>query len=141
MDFTVFSIVAKLKTKGYKATKTRTNLIDILLKSQYPLAASDIKTQLAKIGNLPNKTTVYRELEFLKSQGVVLEVQLGEDKKRYESAFNKHHHHLVCMRCDQIEDVVLENELDRQVSKIARNKQFQVINHSLEFFGLCNKCQ
>lgn len=93
------------------------------------------------LSSMPNKSTIYRELLFLMQQGIVVEVQLRPDITHYELAGQVHHHHLVCNRCDGVEDVVLGDDLHQLEAQIAIGKRFKVERHSLEFYGLCGKCQ
>lgn len=88
-----------------------------------------------------DKTTVYREIAFLKTLEMVREIQFGEGQQRYELTPEDHHHHIVCVRCRRVDDIVLENDLDTAEKEIARLKSFRVMSHSLEFFGLCSRCQ
>lgn len=137
----VTQIIAGLKQSGYKNTKIRQAIIDLLLKSTTPLSAIQIQRKLENSGLETNKSTIYREFAFLKDQKVIKELQLGEDKKRYEIEGENHHHHLICVKCETVEDFNLEKELDQEERQIARLKNFKVLNHSLEFFGVCGRCQ
>lgn len=130
-----------LKRKGHKVTKVRHALISLLEKVSHPISVGEILQLLAKVKLTPNKTTIYRELFFLKKEGIILEIQLGEDKKRYETAFRTHHHHVVCIKCEKVEDVILSEELHNEEKKIEKEKNFTIVNHSLEFFGFCSNCQ
>ncbi len=60
---------------------------------------------------------------------------------RYELSDRIHHHHLVCLNCNQVQDVELKQELDDEEKRISRKTKFQIIRHSLEFFGLCVNCR
>lgn len=134
-------IFDNLKSEGHKMTKVRKAIIEILTSHSQPFSASDILSELAVKGLRVNKTTVYRELLFLKEQSVVGEIELGEGKKRYEITPKDHHHHLVCVSCKSIKDIPLERDLDTQEEHIAQKNKFKILNHSLEFFGLCGNCQ
>lgn len=134
-------IIKGLKKLGHKNTKIRQAIISLLLKAKTPLSAPQIQLELEKDGLASNKSTIYREITFLKDQQIVKELQLGEDKKRYEIEGENHHHHLVCLKCEQVEDVKLAKELDQEEQAIAQLKNFKVLNHSLEFFGICGRCQ
>ncbi len=130
-----------LKEQGVKSTRYRVGLLEVFFASSQPLAVQEILESFRKKDLEPNKTTVYRELYFLMEQGIVAEIDLGEEKKRYELAHLEHHHHLVCQSCQKIEDVVLEENLSDIESQIKRNNKFQVKEHMLEFYGLCHDCQ
>ena len=119
----------------------RNFILDLLVENDNPLSVFDLQKIFKFKKILANKTTIYREINLLKEEGLILEIQLNEKNKRYELASKKHHHHIVCVNCNKIEDVVLENDLKDQEKKISKNKKFKIINHSLEFFGICDKCQ
>lgn len=129
-------ILNKFKLQGHKLTKTRKKMVELFLSNPLPLTATEIKTHMVKI----NKTTIYRELNFLIGKNFISEIEFGDGKKRYEH--NKdHHHHLICTSCRKIENVYLKEDLKREEEKMSNNKNFKILYHSLEFFGLCGNCQ
>jgi Fur family ferric uptake transcriptional regulator len=73
-------------------------------------------------------------------RGIAKQIQLQEGKARYELAASAEHHHLVCSKCGDIQDISdcnitgLENDIEKK-------KGFKVTSHSLEFFGICKSCQ
>lgn len=87
-----------------------------------------------------NKTTAYRELDFLVTQGIIREVQLEHDRKRYELVSGEHHHHIRCLTCGVVQDVHIPNELTKAANHIRKQTGFTVYDHSLEFVGYCNNC-
>lgn len=134
-------ILAILKEKGYRFARIRKAILDLLVKSPHPLSSPDIQQLLSKKKIDANKTTVYRQLAFLKEQNLIRELQFKDNAKRYEIVTKNHHHHIVCVDCGHIEDVEAEKDLYYLEKKIAQEKKFKVENHSLEFFGICQKCQ
>lgn len=137
----LMTIVQQLKSQGHRITKARSAIIESLMESKSPVWVGELDEKLKSGGVKVNKTTLYRELDFLLAQKIVKEIQFGEDKKRYELAESAHHHHLVCINCKRVEDIDLQNDLSKQEEIIKKTKNFRVINHSLEFFGLCRNCQ
>ena len=133
-------ILENSKLKGHKNTKVREALVEILQKTATPLSIQDILLKLKERKLNPNKTTVYREIEFLTNLGLVSEVDFGDGKKRYEGT-GEHHHHIICVNCKKIADVELDQDLDLFNAKIAKVAGFKPVGHSLEFFGLCSNCQ
>lgn len=134
-------IISKLKLEGYRITPARAKIIDIFIKSSSPISAIDLIQDFKKIKIDINKTTIYRELEFLLNKNLIREVEFGEGKKRYELEMGKHHHHLVCLNCKKVEDVDLEMDLSVEEKKIEKETGFKIDSHSLEFFGFCKDCQ
>lgn len=129
-----------LKDKGYKATRARSAIIKLFARASLPASAKDVITCLAKEGLKVNKTTIYRELEFLTEQNILQVIHWGDSVIRYEKAEHggNHHHHLICNTCGRVEDVNLKDE---KLVKEASQTGFKVKSHSLEFFGLCTGCQ
>lgn len=136
----VASIIQTLKERGLRQTAARTALIETLAERHEPRSAGDLLAALVARKLLVNKTTLYRELEFLRQQGIVTDVRLNERQIRYELA-GEHHHHLVCTSCDRIEDVVLDRDLESEERRIERTTRFKIQRHVLEFFGVCAKCR
>ncbi|MDD5084150.1 MAG: Fur family transcriptional regulator [Candidatus Moranbacteria bacterium] len=132
--------IQQIRARGYRLTRARQGVLKLLWKKRKPLAASDMQDLLAKQGIIVNKTTVYRELEFLAQEKHIEEVRL-HDGRRYYECVSSHHHHLICVTCKSIDDVILENEFEREERQIEREAGFKVLNHSLEFFGVCAQCQ
>lgn len=130
-----------LRHDGHRITSVRRAMIELFFRQPTPLAVSDIQAELHTDQIMANKTTIYREVAFLMQQKIIKPIQLGEDKTRYELAAQNHHHHLVCLSCQSIADVELANELDIEIKRIKQNQQFHVLDHALEFFGLCVNCQ
>lgn len=131
-----------MRANGLRLTRARKAFIETLISSRAPLSVPDILEAFGKIGVKADKTTVYRELLRLERLGIVESVQLGDRKRYYELAHRDHHHHLVCVECEMVEDIdVDERELVSQERKASREKGFAILRHSLEFFGLCRNCQ
>lgn len=126
--------------RNFKTTKIRTALINLFRKDSFPLSISEILIILKKENLNPNKTTIYREIEFLTKLGIVSEVDFGEGKKRFEGK-GEHHHHIVCINCKKVTDIKMEKDLESFHAKITKQAGYKPVGHSLEFFGLCENCQ
>jgi len=135
------SILTSLAKEGFRMTRLRKAIVGIFAGGTLPVSADELMGQLRSQGAAFNRATVYREIAFLKEQGVILEVQFMHERvKRFELASLDHHHHLVCLRCNRVEDIVLENDLAEQERSILKSKGFKVTNHMLEFHGICRGC-
>lgn len=138
---TTNNILQEITDRGHRLTAVRRTLVDLFICNESPIDVESIATYLDKKGLFPNKTTIYRELEFLLEQDIIHDVDFGEGKKRYEIA-SSHHHHLICTNCKAIEGVHIEEAgIEHEEGKLLKLKGFKVTRHMLEFFGLCKKCQ
>ncbi len=133
-----------LQEKGYKRTKNREAILEIVYSVEKPISANDILEKLAQKGLTPNKTTVYRKLDMLKAEGLVHEVMINSTTTFYERSDMNHHHHIICLNCKKVIDFhpsadVEQTVMDLQES-IAKKEKCNIVRHSLEFFGYCQKC-
>ncbi len=134
-------IIDELQASGERMTVARREIIRAFTRSSSPLTARAIMDQLRKKEILANKTTVYRELQFLAKKNIVRAIQFDERNRRYELAPDEHRHHLICTNCKRIDDVVLNHDLDEVESRVRAQKKFKVERHALEFYGVCEMCQ
>jgi Fur family ferric uptake transcriptional regulator len=130
----------KLTEKKMRKSMAREAMLSILSRSKQPVSAYEILEVLAKRGKSFNKTTVYRELEILKRLGSVRELFLRNDVALYELS-GEHHHHVLCTTCGNIRPIHLPEPKEWVAEKLVLEDGFLVTDHSLEFFGVCRKCQ
>ena len=127
-----------LKRVGLKATAPRKEILKIL--SFQPMSAQEVHKVLKEKGFNVDLVTIYRTLELFNNLGMVRKIKFEDNIARYEILSSEaHHHHLVCIKCGLVEDVMI-NE-DEFVAEIEKQSQFRVERHSLEFFGFCKRCK
>lgn len=132
-------VCENLAQQGLRRTRTRHALHEILAQAKKPVSVPELLGIFAKRKLPVNKTTIYRELEIYKQNDLVLELQFGEDQKRYELN-QEHHHHFICRKCSKVIDIQLYIDLQKEEKRLAHKHQVQIQQHSLEFFGLCASC-
>ena len=133
----------QLKEEGFRITKIRRWLVRFFEFSDLPITIPDLLDRMSENKVYPDKTTVYRELEFLAHHGLIAEATLRGTELAYESALG-HHHHLVCENCHKVLHVDVEDlEVKlRDVQKWLKSQSgFTDISHYLEFSGICQKCR
>lgn len=134
------NILSDLSSSGFRISKVRKNVVQYLADCQKPHSVPELLQTFKSDLPTLNKTSLYRELTFLKDQGIVQEIEFGEGKKRYEIN-PSHHHHIVCLKCDSIEDVTFDQDVSKHEKRIEQEMNFKIKAHSLEFFGICKSCQ
>lgn len=133
------SIQDKIKEVGGRCTKLREKIMEMLTKKSCFLSKSEITLELKKQGIEPDRSTIYRELNFLVRNNLVIEEAIaGID---YYEIPSDHHHHLICLGCNSIKKVDMENYLEMQEKQIAKKNNFQITHHALEFYGYCQNCK
>jgi Fur family ferric uptake transcriptional regulator len=130
-------ILDNLRQQGFRSTQIREAILDLMLKSNKLLSCQEIQKHLKLKAN---KTTFYRELQLLKDKRVIEELKLDDGVRRYEMS-SRHHHHAVCIKCRKVKCVELNKDIKSQEKEVEKNNKFKIISHSLEFYGLCQKCQ
>lgn len=131
--------IEELREQGFRITKTRKGILKILLSCKNPVNAMCIKNLLTKQKIDANKTTVYRELNFLLKNKVIDDIKLGGKVTMYEIC-SRHHHHVKCTACNKIFEIELDEDIQRHERKILKETGVKVLNHMFEFFGTCKSC-
>lgn len=133
------SLSDRLRQAGFRVTKHRLALLEILAGSKVPLSASRLRSVL---GQRLDEATVYRALEAFVGAGLVYRVDFQHGHAHYEFLVpGHHHHHIVCRGCGTVEDVssCAMNSLERRV--LRQSETFASVDaHALEFFGTCRQC-
>jgi Fur family transcriptional regulator, ferric uptake regulator len=128
-----------LKEAGYRLTKPRRAVAQVLLAGQTPLSIEEIHSRLGD--RSINRVSVYRTVQLLCDLGIVRRLQFHEGFARYELAdsFGSHHHHFVCNRCGRVEDIDA-CPLATTEQAIIRRTHSRITSHTLEFYGVCGVC-
>lgn len=137
------TIYQQLKNQGQKLTPARRAIIAALNHSHRLLTAPQILLKMHHQGIKVNKTTIYRELDFLHQQKIIKIIQIKPGILHYESAYLPHHHHLLCHDCGQIQEIST-HELELPIADLTdrlHHQGIQISDHTLEFSGLCADCR
>ena len=134
------TIVAELRTRGYRITPQRELIIQAIAHSPRHITAEEIALQLQKFTQAINIATVYRTLDLLWQEGFACRNDLSEGKIVYATVQHGPHIHLVCRKCNQVID--------------ADSDALKSLNHALQdqygfdsdldhfsIFGVCSECQ
>ncbi len=125
--------------KGYRNTKQRQAILEILENLEIPIPAEDIYMKLKEKGMNISLSTVYRNLEMLMSEGIVVKSHMmNEDKARYGLSDKKHF--LICESCGKI--LIIDNcPFDVFKKELMEVHQFDITGHSIEVYGICPECK
>ncbi len=135
---------------GYRMTKPREAILDVMGDTAEHLSAEDIYLAVHKFYPNIGLTTVYRNLELLVDMGMVVKFEFGQGKAKYELAdqysTKGHHHHLVCKECSKIIDYsdFMKDEVAflKNVEKgLSKKYDFEIADHLIQFYGYCQKCR
>ena len=123
-------------------TMERHAILRILESAIAPLSIREIHESLPHPRS--SLTTVYRNVALLWRMGIVRCVELRERFRRYELVRRPgiHEHHVICQACGRIDTFRPDPcNLTHFLKDIQERLGYQVLDHSLEFFGLCPRCK
>ena len=144
MKNVITEVEEKLKSKEYKLTPQRQQILQVLLENKDKhLSAEDVYTLVKKKAPDVGLATVYRTLELIVEFDIVHSINFGDGRKRYEygdDSEGHHHHHAICLKCGKITEINedLLEDLEKQVSK---DYNFSVTDHELKIYGYCRTCK
>ena len=132
-------IIDKLSCRN---TKIRFGIINIFHEIKKPISASEIISILKeKFSTTANKTTVYRQLNFLTEKQIVTSIDIG-GIKQYQLNRDKPPQMLVCSICHSMTPVINDISINKeQLTKIEESQKFKINHYSLIIIGNCQKCQ
>jgi Fur family ferric uptake transcriptional regulator len=130
-------------------TLPREVILNLLSRSSKHVSAKELYASLYRLYPGIGLTTVYRTLELLFQLGFVQKVSSGDGQSRYELKSGDkedHHHHIICTKCGKIIDyrdfVQEELELIKKTEEaLAKKHDFLILDHNIEFLGLCKNCR
>jgi len=125
------------KKTGLKMTPQRAAILEYLEGNTKHPSADDIYRAIKEKYPMVSFATVYNTLETLRNMGMVWELNIDDERKRYDPN-TRPHHHLICLRCRRVVDVRVDFEIE-YTDKMAEG--FMVTGHHVEFYGVCSECQ
>ena len=133
------AIIQTIKDNGHRITPQRLAIVKILAKSEGHPSVENIHAQIHKDFPTMSLATVYKNIALIKSLGEVLELGFPDGSNRYDGNRPDPHPHVICVKCQKIVDPDLAS-LDELKQEVALETQFKILNHRLDFFGICSNC-
>ncbi len=130
-------MLGKYRQLGLKLTPQRLAILNHLSGNTLHPSAEDIYKAVLKQFPTMSFATVYNTLYALQAKGGVRVLTIDPDKKRYDPNVEPHHH-LFCVKCKDIIDVIKNFQLNLS-SDITEN--FDILSSCIEFHGICKKCK
>ncbi len=140
MNLDLDTLNSELSRQGYKLTRQRRAVVEVVTQANTRLSAADVYVEAQ--GACPDLglTTVYRTLEILEQMGVIRRVHLDDGCEGFAPASAEHGHLLICSGCQttiEFEDCDLKALLKR----VSAQTGFTIEQHWLELVGLCPHCR
>ena len=134
------TMVEKLKEHEFRITPQRLAVLKILAKSPGHPSVEDIFKQVKPNFPTTSLATIYKTVNLLKEIGEVVELDFSGESNRYDGNKPYPHPHLICTKCKTIMDPDMATFEDLS-KELARKTGYEILNHRLDFFGVCPRCQ
>lgn len=133
-------MLQKLRQRNFRITPQRIAVLKILAFSEEHPSVENIYEKVKEDFPTTSLATVYKTVTLLKELNEVLELGFPEGSNRYDGNKPYPHPHLICTKCKKIVDPDLASLKD-MTQELVSDTGFQIINHRLDFFGICPDCQ
>ncbi|MEA2662870.1 MAG: Fur family transcriptional regulator, ferric uptake regulator [Chloroflexota bacterium] len=133
-------IPERLTSQGRRLTRQRVLVAEALASARRALSAQELYDRIKTTNPTLGRATVYRALEAQVQDGMASRFERDGHVSAYIACDATHHHHLVCTRCQRVEDLD-ETSVAPLLSSVGRRYEFQVDHAALDFYGLCRSCR
>jgi len=134
---------SRLKAAGYRMTRSRRVVIDMLARSDRALSPYGIIERLRadSVEATPDVVTVYRVLDLLETMDLAHRVHTvnGYVACARPKVAGCHHHPVICSGCGRIAEV--DGHAAEPLTSPAGVDGWTITGHVLEFSGLCPDCR
>jgi Fur family transcriptional regulator, ferric uptake regulator len=120
-------------------TAARKHTLALLKSERRYLTAATIYHLLKPASPKLALSTIYRTLEALREGGTVSSRVDEHGEASYIYCGEKHHHHAICKQCGHVDEVDCD-AIDAFTTALLNKQSFRLDDHSIEFYGLCVRC-
>ena len=133
-------MLQRLKDQDFRVTPQRLAVLKILAVSDEHPSVEMIYEKVRPDFPTTSLATIYKTVSLLKQIGEVVELDFSGESNRYDGNKPYPHPHLICTQCKTVvdPDVATVTELSKE---LANKTGYRIVNHRLDFFGICPRCQ
>ena len=139
LDLNSEELLPRFRQHSVRLTRQRSAIYMALTGTTSHPTVDDLYQTVRRQHPMMSRNTVYYTVGVLRQAGLVREVNVGRDVARFDGNVTAHHH-LICVGCRQILDV-MDAGLNRLVLSCGHAKGFRIVSHRVEFHGHCIDCQ
>jgi Fe2+ or Zn2+ uptake regulation protein len=129
-----------MRQRGYRITRPRLQVMEIITKSKTALTPQEIYHQSLDSEQPPGIASVYRTLEMLDELGLIQQIHQPDGCHGIWPALEGHKHLLLCTNCNDMQVIEGNEEISDYINMIEEQTSYQVKDHWLQLFGLCTGC-
>jgi len=129
-----------LRVPGHRLTPQRLAVLEAIREAGCHCTLAEIQERLKPQHPTLTLPTVYRNLRYLVNAGLAAQTDLGGGCHVYEFVADKHHHHLVCLKCRTVIDLP-DSFLDPLRNALRDRYGFTPCMEHFALFGVCPSCE
>jgi Fur family ferric uptake transcriptional regulator len=138
--FEKLNFKALIEADGNERIQDRLNIIDVFLGTEEHITLEQMYRLLREKGYDYDPEFVRQCMKRIVDLGFAQKKQFEGQPVRYEHRhLGRHHDHLICTKCGNIEEFA-DEDLERLQLKIAARQGFHMLQHRMEIYGLCSEC-
>ncbi len=131
----------ELRKAGLKVTAPRIKILQFLAAAEHHhVSAEDVYKAFLDAGEDIGLATIYRVLTQFEEAGLIDRHHFEGGHSVFEIRQDKHHDHLVCIKCGAVEEFV-DPVIEKRQQEIAAEYRFEMTDHSLNIYGVCERCR
>jgi Fur family transcriptional regulator, ferric uptake regulator len=132
--------LTQLQENGYRLTGARRAVVEAVQNSRRALTPVEVFDMARKKYRALGLVSVYRTLEKLEELHIIQRVHQPEGCQAFIAASQAHEHLLLCQNCGQV-TFFEGDDLEALIKSLSKKTGYQIREHWLQLFGLCQACQ
>ena len=133
-------LVKQMKAVGHRMTPQRQAVLEMLATSDSHPTVDQIFEKIRVDFPMTSRATIYKTISLAKEMGAVMELEFSQGSNRYDGKRPYPHPHVICTKCKQVMDAD-DLEIEALKQQIVRKTGYLIVNHRIDFFGICPDCQ
>ncbi|MEA3490464.1 MAG: Fur family transcriptional regulator [Campylobacterota bacterium] len=130
---------AALKEVGLRATLQRIGILEMIERAGHS-SIDDVYAMTQR--SLPHLSlaTIYKNILMMTQRDLLVEVPIVGKKSKYEIK-KANHIHLICEKCADVEDEMLDIISEETLLLLTQKSSFSFSKPQITLYGICKKCQ
>lgn len=132
--------VDKLRDAGYKITKARMTVLEVLQQNGGHLTSTNVLEKVEMRDATIGRASVFRTLELLTELSIIRPTYLESRTPTYVLLTGEgHHSHIICVNCNRV--IELDTcQVDDLAKDFEQRYNVHITGHLLEFYSVCDAC-